>query len=144
MVVDYFYFFCKFSGEKKFSSTAKIVPEHNNVTAEEGKKLDIFGIKTISSTREGRNNYFLHCNFDYKSWCFYIGNISYKVNYFGPVLTQKRWNVFVSLLIWAIMYQLSKWSDSVKKISIKILSQWRNSVYILHETFREKSYWLGP
>ena len=64
LVVDYFYFFCKFSGEKKFSSTAKIVPEQNNVTTEEGKKLDIFGIKTISSTREGRNNYFLHCNFD--------------------------------------------------------------------------------
>ena len=57
MVVDYFYFICKFSGEKKFSSTAKIVPEQNNVTAEEGKKLDIFGIKP-SQAREGKKYLF--------------------------------------------------------------------------------------
>ena len=44
----------------------KIVPEQNNVTAEEGKKLDIFGIKP-SQAREGKINYFLNCNFHEKN-----------------------------------------------------------------------------
>ena len=44
-----FHFFVDFST----LCQGKIVPEQNNVTTEEGKKLDIFGIKP-SQAREGK------------------------------------------------------------------------------------------